>query len=174
LIDADLVQSPADLYSLPRAALAALPRMGDKSAGNLVDAIAASRSTTLARFLFGLGIADVGEATAAGLARQFGNLQALSGATAEQIELTPDVGPVVSRHVTAFFADPLNLQIIARLREAGVQWVEGEPTAGAVLPLTGQTFVLTGTLPTLSRDEAKARLEAAGAKVAGSVSKRTQ
>lgn len=174
LIDADLVQSPADLYSLPRAALAALPRMGDKSAGNLVDAIAASRSTTLARFLFGLGIADVGEATAAALARQFGNLQALSGATAEQIELTPDVGPVVSRHVTAFFADPLNLQIIARLREAGVQWVEGEPTAGAVLPLTGQTFVLTGTLPTLSRDEAKARLEAAGAKVAGSVSKRTQ
>jgi DNA ligase (NAD+) len=173
LIDAELVQSPADLYSLPRATVAALPRMGDKSAANLLEAIAASRNTTLGRFLFGLGIADVGEATAAALARQFGNLEALAHATAEQIELTPDVGPVISRHVVAFFADPLNLQIIARLREAGVQWAEGEPTAGAVLPLTGQTFVLTGTLPTLSREEAKARLEAAGAKVAGSVSKRT-
>lgn len=173
LIDADLVQSPADLYSLSRATLAAFPRMGDKSAANLVEAIAASRETTLPRLLYGLGIHDVGEATAAALARQFGNLDALAMATAEQIEQTPDVGPVIARHVAAFFADPLNVQILQRLREAGVRWPEGEPAAGRMLPLTGQTFVLTGTLPTLSRDEAKALLEAAGAKVAGSVSKRT-
>ena len=173
LIDAELVQSPADLYGLSRASLAALPRMGDKSAANLVAAIAASRETTLPRLLYGLGIHDVGEATAAALARQFGTLDALAKATVEQIEQTPDVGPVIARHVAAFFADPLNLQILQRLREAGVRWPEGEPSAGRMLPLTGQTFVLTGTLPTLSRDDAKALLEAAGAKVAGSVSKRT-
>lgn len=173
LIDADLVQSPADVYGLSRATLASLPRMGDKSAANLVAAIAASRETTLPRLLYGLGINDVGEATAAALARQFGSLNALASATVEQIEQTPDVGPVIARHVAAFFADPLNLQILQRLREAGVRWPEGEPAAGRMLPLTGQTFVLTGTLPTLSRDEAKALLEAAGAKVAGSVSKRT-
>jgi DNA ligase (NAD+) len=139
----------------------------------LCAAIALSKATTLPRFLYGLGIAEVGEATAGALARQFGSLELLCTATVAQIEQTPDVGPVVAAHVRQFFDDPLNLQIVARLQDAGVHWPEGLAAEGASLPLLGQTYVLTGTLPHLSRDEAKALLEAAGAKVSGSVSKRT-
>jgi DNA ligase (NAD+) len=173
LIDADLLHSPADLYQLDSAVLASLPRMGEKSAQNLCAAIAVSKATTLPRFLYALGIAEVGEATAGALARQFGSLDLISTATVAQIEQTPDVGPVVAAHVRQFFDDPLNVQIVARLREAGVHWSEGLAAEGASLPLLGQTYVLTGTLPGLSRDEAKEMLEAAGAKVSGSVSKRT-
>ena len=173
LIERDLVQSPADLYLLDWEQLAQLERLGEKSARNLVAAIDASRSTTLPRFLFALGIPDVGESTAAALARQFGNLDALLSADATRLEQTPDVGPVIAANVAGFFADADNLRIVAALRARGVQWQEGEPVAAVALPLSGQTWVLTGTLPTLSRDEAKDLLEARGAKVAGSVSKKT-
>ncbi len=173
LVEQDLVQSPADLYALEVQALAALPRMGEKSARNLHAAIAASGDTTLPRFLFGLGIPDVGEATAAALARQFGNLEALQHATVEALVETPDVGPVIAAKVAEFFADAENLRIVRALRERGVHWAEGPPVLRQVLPLSGKVFVLTGTLPTLGRDEAKAWLEAQGAKVSGSVSKRT-
>ena len=173
LVERDLVQSPADLYALDVDVLASLPRMGEKSARNLHDAIAASRDTTLQRFLFGLGIPDVGEATAAALARQFGNLDALMQAGLEQLVETPDVGPVIAAKVAEFFADGENLRIVQALREHGLHWLEGDPVVREVLPLSGKVFVLTGTLPTLSRDEAKALLEAQGAKVSGSVSQRT-
>jgi DNA ligase (NAD+) len=173
LLERDLVEDPADLYALDVQTLAALDRFGEKSAANLVAALQASRSTTLARFLFALGIPEVGEATAAALARQFGKLDALLSATVEQIGQTPDIGPVIAGKVARFCADPQNRQIIERLRARGVHWPESEPVPAALLPLTGQTWVLTGTLPTLSRDEAKALLEAQGAKVAGSVSKKT-
>ena len=173
LIDADMLNNPADLYGLQAAALAGLPRMGEKSAAKLCVAIAHSKSTTLPRFLYALGIPDVGEATAAGLARQFGSLEVLGAATQAQIEQTPDVGPVVAAHVRRFFDDPQNRQIIDRLLQAGVHWPEAVASEGATLPLLGQTYVLTGTLPSMTRDEAKELLEAAGAKVSGSVSKRT-
>jgi DNA ligase (NAD+) len=173
LIEKELVQTPADLYTLRWEDLAGLERLGEKSARNLVAAIDASRDTTLARFLFALGIPDVGEATAAGLARHFGTLEALSAADAARLEETPDVGPVIAAHVADFFADSGNRRIIRELQARGVRWKEGPPPAMGQLPLAGQTFVLTGTLATLSRDEAKALLQARGAKVAGSVSKKT-
>ena len=173
LIERDLVQGPADLYTLDWQSLAQLDRMGEKSARNLVAAIDHSRATTLPRFLFGLGIPEVGEATAAGLARHFGTLDAVMAADAAQLEETPDVGPVIAAHIAGFFGDADNRRIVALLRERGVGWTEGAPTRAATLPLSGKTFVLTGTLPTLGRDEAKALLEARGAKVSGSVSKKT-
>jgi DNA ligase (NAD+) len=173
LVERDLVQSPADLYALPWETLAGLERMGEKSARNLVAALAASRATTLPRFLFGLGIPEVGEATAAGLARQFGSLDAVMDADAERLEATPDVGPIIAAHIAEFFADTGNRRIVAQLREQGLHWTEGDPVQAAPLPLSGKTFVLTGTLPGLSRDEAKALLEAQGAKVSGSVSAKT-
>jgi DNA ligase (NAD+) len=173
LIEHDLVQGPADLYGLTWEVLAELPRMGEKSARNLVSAIDASRATSLPRFLFALGIPEVGEATAAALARQFGTLDAVMGATQEELEATSDVGPVIAAHVAEFFADPLNRGIIRQLRGHGITWPEGEPQRQDRLPLAGKVFVLTGTLPTLSRDEAKQLLEAQGAKVSGSVSSRT-
>jgi len=173
LIERDLVQSPADLYTLDWEALARLDRMGEKSARNLVAAIDGSRATTLPRFLFGLGIPEVGEATAAGLARYFGSLDAVMAADAAQLEETPDVGPVIAAHIAEFFGDADNRRIVALLRDRGVGWTEGAPTRAEALPLSGKTFVLTGTLPTLSRDDAKALLEAKGAKVSGSVSKKT-
>ncbi len=173
VVERDLVQSPADLYGLSWEVLAELPRMGEKSARNLVEAIQGSRATTLPRFLFALGIPEVGEATAAGLARHFGALDAVMDATPEQLEQTPDVGPVIAAHVAEFFADPLNRQIVGQLRAQGVHWTEGKPTRRDLLPLAGKVFVLTGTLPHLSREEAKQLLEAQGAKVSGSVSART-
>jgi DNA ligase (NAD+) len=173
LVDADLVHSPADLFRLSVETLAGLERMGEKSAQNLVAAIGQSRQTTLARFVFALGIRNVGEATARELAKHFGSLDALLAADAEALQQVPDVGPVVAGSIADFVAEAHNREVIATLRTAGVTWPEGEPTPGGQHPLAGKTLVLTGTLPTLKRDEAKALIEAAGGKVAGSVSKKT-
>jgi DNA ligase (NAD+) len=173
LVDGGVVKTLPDLYRLGLSALAALERMADKSANNLLAALQASKQATLPRFLFGLGIRHVGEATAKDLARHFGGLDAIMAATPEQLLQVPDVGPVVAQSIHTFFAQAHNREVVDQLRACGITWAEGEPTAQANLPLTGMTFVITGTLPTLSRDEAKAMLEAAGAKVAGSVSKKT-
>ncbi len=172
LVDAAIVKSPVDLYRLGLLALANLERMGEKSAQNLLAAIDKSRNTTLARFIFALGIRNVGEATARDLARHFGQLDALLAADLEALQQVPDVGPVVAQCIVDFLAEPHNREVIEQLRAAGVRWEEGEPAAPAG-HLLGKTFVLTGTLPNLSRDEAKALIEAAGGKVSGSVSKKT-
>ncbi|CAG2127289.1 DNA ligase [Cupriavidus yeoncheonensis] len=173
VVDQGIVHTPADLYKLGVAKLAALDRMADKSAGNLVAAIEASRSTTFNRFIFALGIRHVGEATAKDLARHFGKLDALMVADEAALLEVNDVGPVVAQSIVNFFGEPHNVEVIEQLRAAGVHWAESEPAARAPAPLAGKTFVLTGTLPTLSRETAKEMLEAAGAKVAGSVSKKT-
>ncbi len=173
LVDQSIVRTPADLFKLGVAKLAALDRMADKSAGNLVAAIEAARETTFARFIFSLGIRHVGEATAKDLARHFGKLDALMAADEAALLEVNDVGPVVAQSIAHFFAEPHNVEVIEQLRAAGVHWPESEPVAKAPAPLAGKTFVLTGTLPTLSREAAKEMLEAAGAKVAGSVSKKT-
>jgi len=173
LVDAELVHSPADLFTLSVETLAGLERMGEKSAQNLVAAIAQSKQTTLARFVFALGIRNVGEATARELAKHFGSLDALLAADAEALQQVPDVGPVVAASIADFFAEAHNREVIATLRTAGVTWPEGESTPGGRHPLAGKTLVLTGTLPTLKREEAKVLIEAAGGKVAGSVSKKT-
>jgi len=173
LVDGGVVKALPDLYRMGFVSLAALDRMAEKSAQNLLDALQKSKHTTLARFLFALGIRHVGETTAKDLARHFGQLDAIMDASVEQLLQVPDVGPVVAGSIQGFFAEPHNREVVAQLRAVGIDWPEGEPAAAARLPLAGQTFVLTGALPTLSRDEAKAMLEAAGAKVAGSVSKKT-
>lgn len=173
LVDAGLVHSPADLYSLTLETLAGLERMGEKSALNLLAAIDKSRQTTLSRFIFALGIRNVGESTARDLARHFGTLDALLAADGEALQRVPDVGPVVAASIAGFMAEAHNRQVVADLREAGVCWPEGEPAASAPQIFAGMTLVLTGTLPTLKRDDAKAMIEAAGGKVAGSVSKKT-
>lgn len=173
LVEAGLVHTPADLYALMVEQLAGLERMGEKSARNLVDAIAASRQTTLARFIFALGIRNVGEATARDLAKYFGSLDALLVADVDALQAVPDVGPIVAESIAAFFGEAHNREVIDGLRRAGVHWPEGEPESAGSQLLAGKTLVLTGTLPTLKRDEAKARIEAAGGKVAGSVSKKT-
>jgi DNA ligase (NAD+) len=173
LIARELVQTPADLYDLDVSTLAELDRMGEKSATALRDAIQASRNTTLPRFLFALGIRDVGEATAAGLARHFETLDALRSATLDELQTAEDVGPVVAGRVAAFFADAGNCAVVDALLEKGMRWPVMPKRAALDLPLRGKTIVLTGTLPGLSRDEAKAQLEAAGAKVSSSVSSKT-
>ncbi|MFZ4649906.1 MAG: NAD-dependent DNA ligase LigA [Rubrivivax sp.] len=175
LVDAGLVRSLADLYTLSPQTLAALERMGERSAANVLDALARSRRTTLARFILALGVRHVGEATARDLARHFGSLDRLMEASETELLEVPDVGPVVARSIREFFEQPHHREIVGQLRAAGVAWEEGEGTARAAAPgvLAGRTLVLTGTLPTLTRDEAKALIEAAGGKVAGSVSKKT-
>jgi DNA ligase (NAD+) len=173
LVEAGLVHTAADLYGLTLEQVAGLERMAEKSARNLLDAIDQSRQTTLARFIFALGIRNVGEATAKDLARYFGSLDALLAASEEQLQQVPEVGPVVAASLAHFFAQPHNREVIAALRAAGLGWTEGEAAAAVVAPLAGKTFVLTGTLPTLSRDEAKDLIESRGGKVAGSVSKKT-
>ena len=173
LVDTGVVKTLPDLYKLGLASLVALERMAQKSAQNIVDALNKSRQTTLARFLFALGIRHVGETTAKDLARHFGKLDAIMSASLEQLLQVPDVGPVVAQSIHTFFGQAHNREVVEQLRASGIHWKEGEPSAAALLPLAGKTFVLTGTLPTLSREEAKERLEAAGAKVAGSVSKKT-
>ena len=172
LVDAQLVRTPADLYRLGVANLAALERMADKSAANVVAAIDASKDTTLARFVYALGIRHVGEATARDLARHFGGLDALMNATAERLLEVRDVGPVLAESIAKFFAEPHNREGVEALRAVGVRWPEHapQPTTQPQGPLAGRTLVLTGTLPTLSREEAKAMIEAAGGKAAGSVS----
>ena len=173
LVDGGNVRTAADVYGLTAQDLAALERMADKSAANVIAAIDRSRGTMLARFVFALGIRHVGEATARDLAAHFGSLAPLMAATAEELLDVRDVGPVLAEAIHDFFAEPHNREVIDALRNAGVHWKEGAPQRAASGPLTGRTFVLTGTLPSLSRDEAKALLEAAGGTVVGSVSKKT-
>jgi DNA ligase (NAD+) len=173
MVEGNVIKTLPDLYRLGLNALASLDRMADKSAQNVLAALEKSKHTTLPRFLFGLGIRHVGEATAKDLARHFGKLDAIMEASEEQLLEVPDVGPVVAQSIHLFFQQPHNREVVEQLRACGVTWEEGEPAARAPKPLAGKTVVLTGTLPTLTRDEAKDMLEAAGAKVAGSVSKKT-
>jgi DNA ligase (NAD+) len=187
LIEQGLVKSPADIYQLDLEALAGLERMGEKSAQNLVDAIAASRDTTFARFLYALGMPDTGEATARELARHFGTLEELLAAakgdaptgSAEKekdryplLRAVPDVGPVVAAHISHFLNEPQNLKVIQQLvKPAGIRWDAPKKIADG--PLSGKTFVLTGTLPGMSREEASALIESHGGKISGSVSAKT-
>ena len=174
IVDTGIVRTLPELYKLGFAKLNELERMGEKSAGKLVDAIERSKATTLPRFLFGLGIRHVGETTAKDLARHFGDVDKLMDASVEQLLEVPDVGPIVATSVRAFFEQPHHREIVEQLRAAGVHWPAIEGTASAAFrPLLGKTLVITGTLPTLSRDEAKDLIEAAGGKVSGSVSKKT-
>lgn len=173
LVDAGIVNTLPDLYKLGLTALVQLDRMAEKSALNILTALDASKSTTLPRFIYGLGIRHVGEATAKEFARHFGTLDAFMTAAEEDLLAVADVGPVVAKSVISFFAQPHHQEIVAQLRACGVHWEEGPPAERPVQVLSGQTVVLTGTLPTLSRDQAKEMLEAAGAKVAGSVSQKT-
>ena len=176
LVGQDLLRTPSDIFALDTAQLVELERMGEKSAANLVAAIERSKETTLPRLLHGLGIAGVGESTAKSLADHFGSLDALAGASVEQILEVPDVGPVIAASVQGFFADARHRTELKRLRSLGLHWPEGPPAAREqtqALPLSGVTVVLTGTLPTMSRDQAAEQLQALGAKVSGSVSKKT-
>ncbi len=174
LVDQKVIRNAADLYRLGVSALASLERMGEKSASNLLDAIAKSKVTSLQRFLFGLGIRHVGEATARDLARHFGSLDGVIAAPIEKLLEVRDIGPVVAESIHKFFGEPHNREAVEQLRSVGITWPEGgRAPIAATGPFAGKTVVLTGTLPTCSRDEAKAMLEAAGAKVAGSVSKKT-
>ena len=176
LVEGGLVRTLPDLYKLGVMKLAALDRMADKSAQNIVAALEKSKQTTLPRFVFGLGIRHVGEATAKDLAKHFGQMDRIMDAPEDQLLAVNDVGPVVARSIRTFFDQAHNREVVEQLRAAGVSWPEHEPSAAAdaaTLPLFGKTLVLTGTLPTLSREEAKALIEEAGGKVAGSVSKKT-
>jgi DNA ligase (NAD+) len=174
LVEQDLVKSPADLYTLTLEQLSELERMGEKSAAKLVQAIDKSRDTTLPRFLFALGIRDVGEATALALAQHFGKLDKLLAASADDIQQVQDVGPVVAAHVAAFFASHDHRKVIARLQEEGVRWPDVARPSVAGQPFAGMTFVITGTLDSMSREEAQEALIALGAKVSGSVSRKTR
>jgi DNA ligase (NAD+) len=173
LIDAKVINTLPDLYRLGLVSFASLDRMAEKSAQNIVDALEKSKLTTLPRFIFGLGIRHVGEATAKELARHFGKLDNIMNATEEQLLGVSDVGPIVAKSLRTFFDQAHNREVVEQLRACGLRWEEGAPAARAPQTLAGKTFVITGTLPTLGRDEAKELLEAAGAKVAGSVSKKT-
>jgi DNA ligase (NAD+) len=173
LVDAGLVHTPADIYKLDGAVLAALDRMAEKSAANVVAAIDRSRATTLARFIYALGIRHVGETTAADLALHFGKLDGVLKADERALLEVRDVGPVLVQSILQFLAESHNREVIAQLRAAGVHWTETEPRRERAGKLAGLTFVITGTLPTLSRDDAKALVEEHGGKVAGSVSKKT-
>ncbi|WP_100640242.1 NAD-dependent DNA ligase LigA [Marinobacter salexigens] len=172
LVDEGMVKTVADLYHLNVQDLTRLERMGEKSATNLVEAIDRSRKPVLWRFLYALGIREVGETTAKSLASHFGTLEAVASADEEALIAVPDVGPIVAGHIRSFFEQPHNRETLDALREAGVKWQDEEVTAGA-RPLQGQTWVLTGTLSELTRSEAREKLESLGAKVAGSVSKKT-
>ncbi len=175
LVDADLIKTPADLYKLTPEALESLPRMAEKSARNVLNAIERSKQTSLARFVFGLGIRNVGETTAKDLARYFGNLENLLTADEHALLQVPDVGPIVAKSIVQFLAEKHNLDVIAQLQQAGLAWPvqAGEVGSNATGELSGKTVVLTGTLPTLSRDAATALIEDHGGKVTGSVSKKT-
>ena len=173
LVDAGLVKTLPDLYKLGFSHLASLERMAEKSVNNLLASLEKSKQTTLPRFLFGLGIRHVGEATAKDLARHFGSMDAIMNASVDRLLQVRDVGPVVANSLRTFFEQSHNREVVEQLRACGFSWLEGASQADAPMPLAGQTFVLTGTLPSLSRDQAKDMLEALGAKVAGSVSKKT-
>lgn len=173
LVERGLVHSPADVYGLSLDTLAGLERMAEKSATNLVAAIETSKATTLARFIFALGIRNVGEATAKDLAQYFGSLNKLIAASETDLLAVRDAGPIVAQSIVQFFAEPHNLEVVSRLRDAGVRWPETSGMQQSAGILAGKTLVLTGSLPTLTRDAAKEKIEAAGGKVAGSVSKKT-
>lgn len=173
LVDGQVIRILPDLYRLGLTALASLDRMADKSAQNILQALEKSKQTTLPRFLFGLGIRHVGEATAKELARHFGSLDAVMDASLEQLLQVNDIGPIVAQSLRTFFDQPHNREVVEQLRACGVTWQEGPPAPVTPTPLSGKTFVITGTLPSMSRDEVKDLIEAAGGKVAGSVSKKT-
>ncbi len=173
LVDANIILTLPDLYRLGLVALASLDRMAEKSAQNIVDALEKSKQTTLARFLFGLGIRHVGEATSKELARHFGTLDAIMDAPEDALLGVNDIGPIVAKAIRTFFDQPHNREVIAQLRACGVHWPEESPATAGPKPLAGKTLVLTGTLPTLGRDAAKDLIEGAGGKVSGSVSKKT-
>ena len=175
VVDAGLVRTPADIYKLGIAKLAELERMAEKSAANVHAAIEKSKATTLPRFIYALGIRNVGDVTAKDLARHFGNLDALLDASLEELQEAPDVGPVVAQSIANFLGERHNREVVEQLRAAGVHWKEGAPAreAGASGPFAGKIVVLTGTLAAMTRDEAKERIEALGGKVTGSVSKKT-
>jgi DNA ligase (NAD+) len=173
LVDLDLVRTPADLYALDAQRLAALDRMAEKSAANITAAIGKSKNTTLARLIYSLGIRNVGESTARDLAAHFGSLDALMQAGIDDLQQVADVGPVVAESVAQFFAEPHNREVISGLVAAGVLYEKAAPRPVANGAAAGKIFVLTGTLPGLTRDDAKARIEAAGGRVTGSVSKKT-
>jgi DNA ligase (NAD+) len=173
LVDEKLIASPADLFNLTWSQLTCLERMGEKSAQNLLDALEKAKTTTLARFLYALGIREVGETTAANLAKHYLTLEALTLAGVDSLLKVSDVGEIVAKHVYYFFAQQHNRDVIDALLQAGIRWPDIEVVAQDTLPLAGQTFVLTGTLSQMGRNEAKAALEALGAKVSGSISKKT-
>ncbi|WP_417658981.1 NAD-dependent DNA ligase LigA [Pseudidiomarina sp.] len=173
LVEREWIKSPADLYRLRSRELAHLPRMGEKSAEKIIAAIAKSKQTTLPRFLFGLGIREVGEATAANLAAHFGELSAIASATMDELVQVSDVGEIVASHIFQFFREPHNQQVIDQLIELGITWPAVEKLAASEATLAGNTYVLTGTLSQMTRDDAKRALQARGAKVSGSVSAKT-
>jgi len=174
LVAIDRIKTPADLYQLQQEELAAMERMGEKSAQNLVDSIEKSKGTTLSRFLYALGIREVGEATAASLAAHFGSLATILSASEEDLLAVTDVGPIVASRIRAFLDEDHNLDVIKRLQDSGVYWQETERRAAPDNgPLAGKTFVLTGSLSGMTRDEAKQRIQSLGGKVTGSVSKKT-
>jgi DNA ligase (NAD+) len=173
LVEANLVHTLADIYNLDIGTLSNLERMAEKSAQNILDALNASKETTLARFIYALGMRNVGEATAKDLAKHFGNLSALMNASIETLLEVNDVGPIVAESIKNFFSEEHNKSVINALLIAGLHWTETDGQQQATGKLSGKTFVLTGTLPTMSRDDAKALIEVAGGKVAGSVSKKT-
>jgi DNA ligase (NAD+) len=173
MVDAGLIRHLPDLYRLGLSALLGLERMAEKSAGNLLAAIEQSKTTTLARFVYGLGIRHVGEATAKELARHFGQLDDLMSASEDQLMQVSDIGPVVAASLRAFFDQAHNREVVEQLRALGVHWPEMQAASRSGLALSGKTLVITGTLPSLSRDQAKELIESAGGKVAGSVSQKT-
>ena len=174
LVASGRLKTPADIFQLEKDELSLLDRMGEKSADNLIGSIKSSKSTTFARLLYALGIREVGETTAASVAAYYGRLANLELATEEDLQLVPDVGPVVAARIRAFFTEEHNLSVIERLKEYGVHWLEMDPVLiSRDGPLAGMTFVITGTLPTLTRDDAKDMIQDAGGKVMGSISKKT-
>jgi DNA ligase (NAD+) len=181
LVDNAIIRTPADLYKLGISGLAALERMADKSAGNAVSAIEKSKNTTLARFIYSLGIRNVGETTAKDLARYFGGLDRLIAADAESLRLVPNIGPVVAESIADFFGERHNLEVIEQLRASGVRWEEYEGIQAKASSddtsdmgkAGGKIFVLTGSLPNLTREDARERIEAVGGRVTGSVSAKT-
>jgi len=173
LVEADIVHTLADIYHLSLPVLVNFDRMAEKSAQNIIKALDKSKQTTLARFIYALGIRNVGEATAKDLARYFGNLGALQNADVETLQQVPDVGPIVAESIVVFFAEAHNREVISALMQAGIRWQDSAGKSSASGVFTGKTLVLTGTMPTLTREHAKDMIEAAGGKVSGSVSKKT-
>jgi len=174
LVAVGRIKTPADIFNLDRDELIEMERMGEKSADNLLESIEKSKATTLPRFLYGLGIREVGDATASALAGFYGKLEAIMGAKEEDLQKVPDVGPIVASRIRAFFNESHNAEVIQRLRDSGVHWKDSKPAATATDgALAGKTFVLTGTLSGMTRNEAKDRIQAQGGKVTGSVSKKT-